>query len=346
MRRNELALQPLFEKRSEIIKGLPHFWRIVFEQYSADHGPFLSSLDRTILASLVFFSVERHTIKPDGTGDPRDTRFTFEFEKNEFFEDTRVVKTFNYRKDGRHEGLQSTPVPIKWKSKMKDPTQGELQAAVGLYEAELTMKLEGKGGDIDAVSRESLWPYEELVEKLAKQEGKDEPSFFNWFGYRGVVAIADEDENEDENEDEADGSDPTASDYSDDGLLDVEIYRDGGNLTEMLADDLWPNALDYFSKLHPGICLAHTHRSAVAAQMRNEEEEEDSNGDAEDQSKDKPDTDRDDNEVGLESEDSEAPDLIQNFDYHTGGVKREREEDSKSDVNGTGSSFTKRPRRH
>jgi hypothetical protein len=156
-----------------------------------------------------------------------------------------VTKEFEYiaREDGPGD-LTSTPVSLKWKSKKKGLTNGLLDAAVGLYEAEKAMRLEKKGGQtVDMVEREGLWQFEKLREKLEKADEEDggEPSFVNFFGFRGAVArkeatakAGDGDEEEDEIEE--------------DGFLDVEVFPAGEEVAVALAEDLWPNVMDFFMR--------------------------------------------------------------------------------------------------
>ena len=68
----------------------------------------------------------------------------------------------------------------------------------------------------------------------------------NWFGFRGAVEshtkvstqngrkVEDGDDEEDEEEE--------------DEMLEVEIFPAGEEVAIALAEDFWPNVLDYFSK--------------------------------------------------------------------------------------------------
>ena len=182
-------------------------------------------------------------------GEPRSLRFTFEFAPNDFLHDVKLVKDFEYqsRKDGPG-SLVSTPVPVKWKSKKQDLTNGLLEAAVELYNAEEALQLKSGDKVVDVVDREALWQHEKLREKLVKQDEGEEgqPSFFNWFGFRGAIdhavakqarqngAEAEDDEDEDEHEDDVDE------------MLAVEIFPAGEELAITLAEELWTDAMDYF----------------------------------------------------------------------------------------------------
>jgi hypothetical protein len=145
----------------------------------------------------------------------------------------------------------SKPIPIRWKSKKKDLTRGLLDAAVELYNAEEALQLKDGDKVVDIVEREALWQHEKLREKLSKlDEDEDyQPSFFNWFGFRGAVDTAvpkkssgngvdngdgDEDDEDVEEEDEVDE------------MLEVEIFPAGEELAIALAEELWTDAMDYF----------------------------------------------------------------------------------------------------
>lgn len=216
-----------------------------------------------ILATITSFSVERYQIKSQDDGEPRSLRFTFEFKPNDFFEDTRLVKEFEYKLDPAGPGnLISKPVPIKWRHKKKDVTNGVLDAAVELEAAESTMKLSKGGVELNLVDREGLWQFEKLREKLAKdEESSEEPSFFNWFGFRGAVAEKSEKKSRNGANGKADEEPEDADDHEDDddGMLDVEIFPAGEEVAISLAEEMWPSVMDYFSKCHKSIsCPADT----------------------------------------------------------------------------------------
>ena len=195
-----------------------------------------------VLSAIKSFSVERFQIKSHDEGEPRSLRFTFEFDKNEFFEDTNLVKEFEYvpRAEGPGD-LISKPAPIKWKGKKKDLTEGLLDAAVELYQAEQAMTLKKDGKEIDMVDREGLWQYEKLQEKLQEmEESEEEPSIMSWFGFRGAVARKEASLKAEETN--GHGED----DEDDDGFLDVEIFPAGEEVAVSFAEDLWADAMDYF----------------------------------------------------------------------------------------------------
>jgi len=244
VRRKEFSLKSLYAKRHSLLDRLPDFWPTVFGNGPEEVQQFLSSSDLPLISSLKSFAVERYQIESETTGEPRSVRFTFEFAENEFFEDNKLVKEFEYRP--REDGpgsLISKPVPIKWKGKKKDVTNGLLDAAVELHAAEQALRLEGGNKEIDLVERESLWQHEKLREKLATLEESPEyePSFFNWFGFRGAINAQ---ESTPPAENGANGGEEEEDEVN--HMLEVEIFPAGEEVAIALAEELWTDAMDYF----------------------------------------------------------------------------------------------------
>jgi hypothetical protein len=158
------------------------------------------------------------------------------------------VKELRYRhaKKGGREGLVSDPVPIKWKSRKKDLTRGLGPCAVSLFEAERSVKLHIQGEEVDAVSREGLWQNERVLQglRLMEELGQERLPFFGWFYYRGVD-LSESGSKGGNQEGEQSGEDDAESD---DGLRDVEIYPDGYDVANFLAEHLWEDAIDIYGK--------------------------------------------------------------------------------------------------
>lgn len=211
MRQSVALLNPLFQKRNEIIT-MPEvqgdFWIRVFSSAPAEIDEYVLPTDAAALGScLKNLTVERFEVDGKGQGEPRSLRFTFDFQtgdENPFFENAQLVEEFYWRKrvtrtaKGKRrtwEGLVSDPVRIHWRKDM-DLTKGLLDAACDLADAE-----KKQGGD-----RQKLPEYEALVKKVAEAEAEaldgdddeneddDNPhtgqspagtSFFAFFGYRG-----------------------------------------------------------------------------------------------------------------------------------------------------------------
>lgn len=206
-----------------------------------------SSADVAALAAIRDFRVERYQVKSATEGEPRSLRFTFEFDDNENFGECTLTKEFEYRPAVNNDGpgdLVSKAVPIKWKNKKNDLTKGMLDLAVDLEAAEEAMKLKKGGKQIDLVEREGLWQYEKLREAIVKSQDADddEPTFLNWFGFRGAV------DQKPEATKEANGDGDEEDDDEDDleGMLDVEIFPLGEDVAIALAEELYPEAIDIF----------------------------------------------------------------------------------------------------
>ena len=251
VRRKEYSLKSLYTKRHPLLQRIPEFWQEVFVNGPEEVQQLYSPADLPVLSAIKSFSVERYQIESETTGEPRSLRFTFEFEDNEHFEATKLVKEFEYKASEFGAGnLISKPVPIKWKHKKKDLTTGLLDAAVELYQAEEAMKLKKGGKEIDLVEREGLWQHEKLREKIDKSEeqAENEPSFMSWFGFRGAIAEPNPNAKVARNGPNGKTEDDDDSDDDDEGMLDVEIFPAGEEVAICLAEDLWPNVMDYFSK--------------------------------------------------------------------------------------------------
>jgi hypothetical protein len=244
VRRKEFHLRPLYSKRKDLLLKIPDFWPTVFGSGPEELQQFLSPDDLAIIAHLKSFAVERYQIESETTGEPRSLRFTFDFGPNEFFQDSRLVKTFEYRP--REDGpgsLISTPIAIRWKNKKKDVTQGLLDVAVELYNAEEALRLKSGNQFVDVVDREALWQHEKLLEKMAKIESANgsPPSFFNWFGFRGAVDLPTT-----KKADDANGADDVEEDEDVDEMLEVEIFPAGEEVAIAIAEELWSDAMDHF----------------------------------------------------------------------------------------------------
>lgn len=282
-------MRPLYARRNALIQSkLQHvdFWPRVFANSPADIDEYIRPSDAAVISScLKNITIDRFEVNDQGEGEPRTVRFTFEFESgeaNEWFEDQKLVKEFYWRKEiattvgGKTkvwEGLVSAPVRIRWK-KGKDLTDGLLDAACDLYDAEQALKKKENKTKVSNEDRLGLKEYETLVEKVARieaevenegegddDEGESSPiglSFFAWFGYRGRDVDAEESaratkEHKERWEKFTKGEAPEEEDDEDDDLeedtLDeAEIFPDGEPLAISIGEDLWPNALKYYGK--------------------------------------------------------------------------------------------------
>ena len=188
------------------------------------------------------------------------------------------------RGDGGWTALVSEPVKIHWK-KGKDLTDGLTDAAVAYWDAK--QKIEShESSENDEKQKEEkmkeLPEYKALVKKVGSSD-EGSLSFFAWFGFtagRRYIsaeesaaankAVAerrerrtrrmDEKESEKRNdvsdsneidEDDDEGSDDEEEEgYEEDiseSAQDTEIFPNGEELATLLAEEIWPQAIKYFS---------------------------------------------------------------------------------------------------
>lgn len=215
------------------------------------------------------FEIEEGTGGDNG-GDPRSLLFRFEFTDNEHFENTILEKRFWQRRSkGGWSGLVSEPVEIRWE-KGKDLTGGLLATVKKVWDAR-----QAKAGAAASVAPTgssktpvvSLTADEKLLKKKIENTGLGGMSFFAWFGYVGRDLSAEESREATEKarrdrlarQQQGSGSRPTSSagekndmqddeEDDEDGENELEIFPEGENLAIALAEDLWPNAIKYFTQ--------------------------------------------------------------------------------------------------
>lgn len=247
--RYQLSLTtPLYERRAKAIAQIPNFWPLVLEQAPQDIDQYIQPSDSALLlSSLTSLSVTHFEIDVD----PRSIAITFEFAPNNTFEDKVLEKKFWYRraKDG-WSGLVSEPVSIQWK-KGEDLTGGLLDLVCKAWETEKT-GFKGK----------ELSTEQKMLKKKIETTGLGGLSFFAWFGFIGrrisaeesaKAAKAENDKRKARREgstngtvDVTNGEDEEDEDEDEDTSL--EIFDDGGDLANAISEDLWPDAITYFSK--------------------------------------------------------------------------------------------------
>ncbi|PHH63468.1 hypothetical protein CDD81_5847 [Ophiocordyceps australis] len=246
--RHEAKLsKDLYGKREKIVAEIARFWPLVFEASPPDIDEYIQPSDAALLlGNLKSLSVERFELQE---GDPRSVAIRFEFGDNEHFEDKILEKKFWWRhaKDG-WSGLVSEPVDIKWKSEAMDLTGGMLSLARRVWQEDCAGK------------REVETEAKKLLKNKMSKTGLGGVSFFAWFGFRGRDVSAEESsealkaeqdkrqarkggkandqEENDDNEDDADQDD----EYK------LEIFPTADDLAIAIADDLWPNAIKYFTQ--------------------------------------------------------------------------------------------------
>lgn len=248
VRKAEAIKGPLYKKRTEFVAKVPHFWSLVFEQCPPEVENFIQPTDSEVFADcLETFEVSRFEVD-DPNGSPRSFSLKFGFAENEWFEDKTLEKKFWYRHTQDWDGLVSEPVKISWK-KGKDLTGGLTDAAVKLHEA--------RKNTTDRKKEMALPEYKDLAKKIETATDAS-VSFFGLFafvsGYRWVSpeesAEAVKKDKEtlaklragEKVEEEEDEDDEDPQDYQ-----ETEVFPGGDEVATIIAEDMWPNALRYYS---------------------------------------------------------------------------------------------------
>ena len=254
VRQSNTLLQPLYAKRAAFTSRISNFWPLVFEQAPPDLDQYIQPSDSQLFADcLLSLDVER--FEPDIS--PRSIKITMTFkEDNPWFEDSSLEKKFYYRRTmDEWAGLVSEPVKIRWRQG-KDLTNGLTDAAVRLWEARA--KSENAKGD-QPTKQADLKEHQELRKRL---EGNDpsQGSFFTLFGFVSDNRWVDAEESAEavkalKQKKQSKG--PAENENEMDNQLEeerarieqeVEICQQGDDIATLIAEDLYPNALKYFSK--------------------------------------------------------------------------------------------------
>jgi hypothetical protein len=245
---------PLYAKRQEIVSKIDNFWPLVFEQSPPDLDRYITPNDANIFAKLKSLDVKRFEIpmgpeKIDSeAGDPRSIAIRFEFDENEYFTNSVLEKKFWYRRsnDG-WSGLVSEPVKIDWKG--KDPTEGLNAAALAVFEARK------KAGDM---KKKGFAAHNKLLE-LIENNNVDNTSFFAWFGFISADRYVSAEESAQANKEYKERQDKRSNgervdspEPDEEDMLDMsesdDVHPEGEELAQLIAEDVWPNAIKYFSK--------------------------------------------------------------------------------------------------
>ncbi|PSS00756.1 nucleosome assembly protein [Coniella lustricola] len=258
IRQDVIVKAPLYEKRQKLIAQIPNFWPLVFEQASPDIDEFIQPSDSSLLLnSLVNLTVSRFEIEDGGKGDPRSLLFRFEFNENEHFEDKVIEKKFWQRKAKcGWTGLVSEPVEIQWK-KGKDLTGGLLGTVKKVWAAR-----QAQTKDAASKASKDLTIDERALKKKIEDTGLGSMSFFAWFGYVGHNVSAEESQEAtetarrerlsrqagDETTDTNGANDGGNDEDDHDDENELEIFPEGETLAIAISEDLWPNAIKYFTQ--------------------------------------------------------------------------------------------------
>lgn len=260
MRQSETLHAPLYKKRESVIAKIPHFWALVFEQAPREIETFIQPSDSQVIATcLDSLKVTRF----DLANSPRSFALTFTFSENEWFSDTTLEKKFWYRKTAEWAGLVSEPVKIHWK-KDKDLTGGLTDAACKLSEARKEL---GNTSTPEARKKEVALPeYKALAQKMETATDAS-MSFFALFafvsGYRWVSAEESAEVEKKEKDklekmkrgESVDDSDDEDDEVDEQDYQETEVFPGGDEVVTVIAEDMWPNALKYYSMfffLFPG----------------------------------------------------------------------------------------------
>lgn len=242
LRQQEKLTKDIYAKRQEVIKNIPQFWPLVFEQSPPDIDEYIQPQDSALLLNaLVNLTVERFELP---NGDPRSVSFKWEFKENEYFENKVLEKKFWWRnaKDG-WSGLVSEPVNINWK-KGKDLTNGMLDLVQKVWEDEKA----GKTGETENTKK--------LLATM-EETGLGGVSFFAWFGFRGrkisveehkeATKIFDEKRKLRKEGKEVEDDDDEDEDDDDEDEYELEVFPTADDVAVCISEDIWPGAVKYFT---------------------------------------------------------------------------------------------------
>ncbi|TDZ13188.1 putative nucleosome assembly protein [Colletotrichum spinosum] len=238
--------RPLYEKRAAIVAKIPNFWPLVFEQSPPEIDEYIQPSDASVLlASLKNVSVTRFELENGQNGDPRSIAIRFEFKSNDHFENEVLEKKFWWRTSPNYTGLVSEPVNIKWKPG-KDLTDGLLDAVQKVWDQGGPV-LTGKGKPEPTAEAKAL-------KQKIEDNSMDAVSFFCWFGYVGKRISAEESaatlakEAEDLRKRKAGEKVEEEEEDDEEDEFEYEIFPDGDDIAQAIAQDLWPDALSYFTQ--------------------------------------------------------------------------------------------------
>ncbi|KIW07303.1 uncharacterized protein PV09_02153 [Verruconis gallopava] len=249
VRRQYELERPLYARRAELVAKIPNFWALVLEQAPPDVDQYIQPSDSQVFAEcLTGISVERFDIQ----NTPRSFSITFTFAPNEWFEDATLEKKFYFRRAADNwTGLVSEPVKINWKQG-KDLSLGLTDAAIKLWEArtENSNVANGAGKAAHIKQRKEVI---DLINKSSDSASR----FFTLFGFvserRYVSAEESDAANKAEKErrakakagEEVEDVEEEEVDFEE---IEAEVCPHGADLATMIAEDIWPNAIKYFTQ--------------------------------------------------------------------------------------------------
>jgi len=185
--------------------------------------------------------------------EPRSFLLRFQFGPNKWFEDEILEKKFWHRRSqGNWQGLVSEPVKIHWK-KGNDLSNGLTDASLALWEA---FKSKNQSSINGFASLKGTTAYKALAKKLETID-LSANSFFTLFGFISSFRYVDEKESQQAYEAEAERREKRArgerveEPEDEDGSTDDEdilVCPQGEDIALGISDDIYPNAIRYFSK--------------------------------------------------------------------------------------------------
>lgn len=259
VRQAEALQGPLYKKRADFVTKIPHFWSLVFEQAPPEIDNFIQPTDSKVFAEcLDTFEVSRIELN-DPNGSPRSFSLKFGFTDNEYFEDKVLEKKFWFRKTKDWQGLVSEPVKINWK-KDKDLTGGLTDAAYKLGEMRKKLATDTANG-VARKEEAKTKEYKNLAKKIETATDAS-VSFFGLFsfvsGYRWVSAQESAQAAKEEKErfekirrgEKVDDEDEAEDEEDPQDYQEIEVFPGGDEVATILAEDMWPNAIKYYSTWH------------------------------------------------------------------------------------------------
>jgi hypothetical protein len=241
--------KPLYLRRKELAEKIPNFWPLVFEEAPLEIDRYIQPSDSQLFADcLTSLEVDRFEIDAQ----PRSFALRFEFSENQWFEDKVLEKRFWVRRaTDNWTGLVSEPVKIHWKKDM-DLTHGVTDAAVTLWESSKKLS----NGTIGMSKARGTPEYDILVKKLESSD-MSMSSFFTLFSYISAKRFVTAEESAKANAAEIDRRKKRAAGNKVEEPVEAEATTEdvdtmvcpyGDDLASFLAEDLFPNAIKYFSK--------------------------------------------------------------------------------------------------
>lgn len=240
MRTSYIKSEPIYKDRASTIKQIPGFWSKVLQSddVPAAVESAIHACDIPVLDFLTAIEITRYEVDKDPErGDPRSFTIIFEFSPNEFFVDRTLEKTFRY--SGNQDsatGLASEAVELSY----SDTPQGtELAECVARSESFFAFfkyccrsVTTGQSKSSRHMEDGSLDGACDLDSSFPKTQPKD------FDGDLESMLQRNSSPNDDDN-----------------NLLATEGFPPGEDIAIAISEDLYPNALKYFSMCTCLICV-------------------------------------------------------------------------------------------